>query len=256
MQNTTESKIKKEYELQFGEVRKLCLKLWKKSTLRTRGFKKFNDNISKSLECKWQRKYTTNSQKHNSFYCSLGEWNNHITDLLSDKTYDTLNFNNIEQRKCLFRQYTRIMLITSEILTDFKDFLNFLSLIKLSKNEKKEKVEFNLDIIPLNFNDILAYINSICKHKFSTGENSNKYHIKNHHVEYLFEDELDGYLVVNPIYENADEENFINDLYVPKLEYLIRQILHCYKIVDRELKLHYADHKIKLQKLEIDTNLL
>lgn len=250
MQKEPKSKIKTEHMIQFGEFRKISLKLWKKKSLRTRGFNKFNDNISKSLECKWQRKYVTKIQKHNSFYCSIGEWNNHITDLLSDKTYDKLNLEKSDNRKCLFRHYTRIMLVTSEILTDFQDFYKYLL-----PEVKNISNKFNNDNSPFTFEKLLGYINTYCKHKLRNVPEQKNYHIINHHIEYLyadiFEEDQEYYLT----HFETEEEKPIKWLFVPRLNDIIKQIMYCYTIVDQELVMNFNIHAKKLQRLEINLEL-
>lgn len=54
-----------------------------------------HDNIEQSYECNWQLKYQAPDkaqQDHYSIFCSMGEWNTIITDYLTDKRWDALDF--------------------------------------------------------------------------------------------------------------------------------------------------------------------
>jgi len=99
----------------FQEIRVETFKYWLKELDRTRVAGELSDNYSESYVCKWQKELTKQGQ-HCSFLCSIADWLDNFSDLLDDKRYDDVG---TDYSEVLFRYYTKIMLIASEILEDF-----------------------------------------------------------------------------------------------------------------------------------------
>src|SRR2546422_11393446 len=98
----------------FQTVRQKELKFWLTKT--NRKFK-IGDSFEESFECHWQLEADKRGKNHISIFCSLGDFATNLTDLLRDKRCDKYKFGLEEERdKALFRYYTRIFLIASELL--------------------------------------------------------------------------------------------------------------------------------------------
>src|SRR5687768_9394412 len=106
--------------MKYGFIRKAALRYWMQETGRVRN-KAGNDELYGSFECRWQNGFEepSDSEIHYSIFCSLGEFNTNMTDLLVDDRFDEYDFEVQDQADVLFRQYSRINLTASEILTDF-----------------------------------------------------------------------------------------------------------------------------------------
>lgn len=106
----------------FGEIRKAALEYWAAQTGRqirdANGNLLLTDDFVDAYECDWQNGYNGG---HVHLFCSLGDWASNLTDLLKDDRYDELDLESEDDAKLLFRHYTRMLLIISEILTDFQD---------------------------------------------------------------------------------------------------------------------------------------
>jgi hypothetical protein len=105
----------------FGKVREQAFLLWQATT--NRDCHGVNDDITGGFECKWQDKATLEKYQHISIFCSLGDWANNITDILKDESCDNLSFVDSEHCRALFRYYTRLLLVTSEMLSDFEEMV-------------------------------------------------------------------------------------------------------------------------------------
>jgi hypothetical protein len=104
---------------EYSKIRKSVLAHWK---IRSKRVFKVTDNIINSVECTWQNKALDLGYNHISIFCSIGQFVSHITDLLRDYRYDKYDYDQSDEtNELLFRYYSRILLITSEILTDFQD---------------------------------------------------------------------------------------------------------------------------------------
>jgi len=228
--------------VKFGHVRRSARKYWLSSTKRKRII---NDITIDSLECAWQNKYVTPGM-HNSFYCSMAEWNTHITDFLSDKNFDNFDFNTSRYNKALFRHYTRLLLLVSEIITDFQDFKSHIS------NTKQNAVRSELSIPGHSFSvdELFSYINNICKHK--TGNKKFKYHCLNHHVKYIFKDSGKPYSTTTLNVGNLTTitPTGSEPVEIPKLKDVLEQLIFCYKCVDDFLEFNYSTINHKLTDYE------
>lgn len=236
---------------QYSNIRKDALKHWKSRSNRVF---KVTDNISNSIECIWQKAAFDLGYRHISIFCSIGEFGSHITDLLRDNRFDKYEFDQSEEiNELIFRYYSRILLITSEILTDFQD-LYIIADQKLTTKELgriqgktlrkyQDNARQNLANGTKNIKELLDYINKICKHKTSN------FHICNHHIKYLFNDfhknvnskrrriELGN---INQ-FTSYDQETLImhnkpNFIVVPKLHFIIDLIIDGYKVLDNLFK--------------------
>lgn len=221
----------------FKNIRENSLNKWLSESKRTRNI---NDDFSNSIECEWQQELVPH-KKHNSLFCSIGEWSTNITDLLDEKTYDNLSFDNKDDRQKLFRQYTRILLISSEILTDFQDFIVYVGDFTGNYHEKNKKATQRLNDINIEFTckNLFDYINNVCKHKIGNKPTSLiKYHICNHHIDYHFKDGLSFQRIPNSLkVKNIRRKKIQADMQieVPKLDEIIDQILYGYKALNKAL---------------------
>jgi hypothetical protein len=203
----------------FGDTRKQAFSLWGKST--NRDCHLVNDDITASFECKWQDRATLClGYEHISIFCSLGEWANNISDILREETYDNYNFLYEEHSKALFRYYTRLLLVISEILTDFENILQEL------ENPDSQKIREFLSAKKGEINSIFAFINNICKHKTSS------LHRCNHHLPIWFEDCKEPHPFKNPISISNLDFDHPDGILIPKIDYFVGVIIQCYTRLD------------------------
>ncbi|GAL86072.1 hypothetical protein MYP_3301 [Sporocytophaga myxococcoides] len=229
----------------FKEIRLEVKEYWLAETKRKRYI---NDSIIDSFECLWQNNYTE-GDKHNSIFCSIGEWNNHITDILTDRKFDKVIFASSKHNTALFRYYTRLFLVVSEILTDFLDLMVYLNDIK---NDKARKL-LNIKDHYFTFQEFFDYINNICKHKIGDGRNlAIKYHCLNHHIDYFFLDsgkkktkKLISIKNLSSIKVDGTEQ-----IEVPRIIDVIKLVINCYNHIDLAFRDNYPSYKTKLSKFE------
>ena len=219
-------------EIRFKKVREGALEYWKVGSKRKR--RKFYDDVLGTFECKWQNKV---EQYHVSIFCSLAEWANNITDILSEKSYDDLRFGNKKERVVLFRYYTRFLLVASEMLTDFQDIYvrGHSNYNQKNKNEtekqfhKRLKTESRavLSENTIEIQELFSFINKVCKHKANRG-----YHYNNHHNDYVFGD-FDKQQLGNELISLKSIE-FKKDIkiLVPELKHILSVIIQSYKKTD------------------------
>lgn len=229
----------------FKSIREEALINWLKGSKRTRDI---DDNFSDSFECDWQV-YFVPEDKHNSCFCSIGEWNSHITDVLSDESLDNLSFDIPEESKVLYRYYGRFFLIVSEVLTDFRQFLNHLD---KTLNQQKISNLVSISDSEFTFSELFNFINNIFKHKF--GDSDKKYHCLNHHVEYSFVDSSvykyeENDVTIKTL--NSISKDF-NRLEIPKLNSIIDLVHNCYLVLNAKLNEleQLGELRSKLEKFE------
>src|ERR1700678_3058593 len=97
----------------FKNVREQALNYWLEQTGRQR------QEMSELFvtECNWQNKFQVpdpDNGVHYSIFCSMGDWNTNITDMLEDTRYDELDLADLCDAGILFRYYTRFFLVVSE----------------------------------------------------------------------------------------------------------------------------------------------
>jgi hypothetical protein len=190
------------------------------------------DDLVDTFECKWQRKSTNG---HISIFCSLGEWASNITDILKDESLDKCYFENEEESQTLYRYFTRLLLVVSEIITDFQDiYIVSLGLNPNNTNDRKKaaprKFLFGInEVEPDPLTEIMSFINNICKHKT---QHIHKYH---HHLPVYFADNADtGNLdLKNYIHiKNLDFSSKRLGIIMPKLSSILYTIILCYDKLD------------------------
>jgi len=239
--------------MRFKEIRIAALGHWLTKTERIRDV---NDDYSMSIECTWQDELVP-EEDHNSLFCSLAEWSTNISDLLTEKTYDNLKFDSQDHEEKLFRHYTRILLITSEILTDFKDVLKYLKDYSGSRDKKNRKATKQLGNPNLEFScsQLFSYMNNVCKHKIGDRGVSNrvKYHVCNHHIKYSFKDSPSFTRIKNSLKVKNCKTKVLKKemkLEVPELIEVLDQILHGYDTIDKALR-KKGKKKVIRNKLKI-----
>lgn len=233
---------------QFATTRRNNLKVWKAKSNRV--FKS-TDNFERSFECKWQDIADDNGYNHISILCSLGSFVSHLTDLLRDHRYDRYEFDQSEEvNEVLFRYYSRIFLIASEILTDFQDLYilaaNKFTIKSLRQQSSKSVKQLQnsarraLANDSADISELLDYINKICKHKVSN------FHVCNNHIKFLFQDfhverkhkikriEIKNINQFTAYDETTFEKNIKPDyLVIPKLDHIITLIINGYAALDK-----------------------
>lgn len=225
----------------YGVVRKNVFNLWLKKTKRSRIENYLDDDISNTLDCKWQYKAEKLGYNHISLFCSLGEWSSNITDLLSEEKFDQLRFDQDPDTEILFRLYTRYMLIISEIVEDFIELNAFLKNISGKKYKDKSGNDFETLYFDTNeLKNLSTYINCICKHKY------NNIHFHNHHIPKAFRDSkpYDNFYfnienvisLKKPLSEISNQKLDNTVIEVPKLKYLIGIIIKCYSTLQTIFK--------------------
>lgn len=229
----------------FGEARKEALEHWLQETKRV---SEDGVLVFDTYESTWAEKYTSEDM-HNSLFCSMGDWNSHITDILKDSSLDEIEFNDEQFSEVLFRYYTRLLLIVSEVLSDFCEIIELLESNKQGQS-RKELSSPNLDY---DLNQLFGYINSICKHKISkSGEI--KLHNRNHHSAKVFAD-ANGYTRHENTVHVGDfiKSGFVKvQIESPRLKDIIDQILYCYLKVDKKLEaLNEIDRELLLSKFKM-----
>lgn len=203
----------------FSDTRKQAFYRWKAGT--NRNCRGVNDDITESFECKWQDRATDElGYEHISIFCSLGEWASNISDILKDDSCDYCDFLNDEHRRALFRYYTRLLLVVSEILCDFEEIVQ-----KIESPQPKKAREFLSDGGG-EVDSLLGFVNNVCKHKVP------KLHRCNHHLPIWFEDCLQGDTFTRPISIGNLKFDEADGILVPRLSYFIDVILQCYTHLD------------------------
>ena len=94
----------------------------------------------------------------------------------------------------------------------------------------------------------MGYINNVCKHKFGDLQCNAKYHLCNHHIDYVFKDSKS----FSGNTKNIRIAHLLNGvgakIEVPKLIEIINQILFCYKQVDDVLRNNTLNIDTKLKQ--------
>jgi hypothetical protein len=229
----------------FGEIRKEALEHWLNETGRVS-----DDDVMVfgTFESRWAGEYTSDDM-HNSLFCSMGDWNSHITDILKDNSLDDIEFDDELKTEVLFRYYTRFLLIVSEVLSDFS------KVIELIEGGKQDKIRKTLSSPNLEFDmkNLIGYINNICKHKIEKSSEK-ALHNRNHHCNKVFAD--------MPNYERSEDTVHVGDyikegfvkvqIESPRLKDVIDQILYCYSVIDLKLVgLNEKDRELLLSKFKV-----
>lgn len=192
------------------------------------------DNFVGAYECNWQDNYPGG---HVNLFCSLGDWACNLTDLLKDDRFDNFNLENEEEAIVMFRFYTRIMLVISELLTDFQDmYLHSINLKPRSQNNPIARKFFFPNETPDRITKVLGYINSTCKHK------AQHIHICNDHLPIHFQDGTSKRTKLNYLKLEDTETYGKNAILVPKLAFLILTVLTCYRKTNTYFKKNKSNY--------------
>jgi hypothetical protein len=228
------------------------------------------EEVADNLECKWQQRNwkihegTDKKDNHISIICSLNNWSSHISDILTDVSFDLVQIYNspvneemtdVETGKKfefdvypyekLMRHYGRFFLVVSELIVDFGDIAKKLRISDFGK--------FYSDNNVLDYGKLRGFINNVFKHK------ANNFHRCNHHVPILFDDgfpPLDKYqsnsneymieIGCSHEYSKKDVEYILR---LPRMVEIIKFLGICYQKLDklldenglRELSKEYGD---------------
>lgn len=231
------------FYVQFKEIRIAVLKNWNEGLNRKRNEGEFTDDYSESVWCKIQNECVANG-KHCSFICSLGDWLDNISDLLHDNRFDALSQDDYD---VMFRYYTRILLLVSEVIEDFV-MLNKQILELEGKKEAGKDLENGI----LKANELKGlsqFINTVCKHKTE----NNNLHVHNHHLKIEFMD-FGGGEHDNQISLNQQDWKVINrdtTILLPHLNYFIELVI---KVNNKVLQYinNSIDYKKKLLEMYAD----
>lgn len=120
---------------------------------------------------------------HCSFYCSLGDWLNNISDELTDLRWDGVTD---EDDHILFRYYIRILKFVSEVFEDFIVLHAFANNHVAGKTMHKSKAGESFakgQFAENELKNLSNFINSVTKHK----SKSKNLHVCNHHLKVVFE---------------------------------------------------------------------
>jgi hypothetical protein len=229
--------------LTLKDIREPALHLWLTATNRARVH--YSDDYAGSFECRWQARFTTPDPKsdiHYSIFCSLGDFNTNITDLLTDERFDNLAFHP-DNGEILFRYYSRIFLIASEILTDFQDILSVFRNGTLDAVHRKgEKNISRKQLTPSDstdaVQDLFSFINTVFKHK------TRNIHSCNHHMKYYFEDSGESLPTTHTITiqnvvsildaaRNKTTSNMPKNVVIPALVKVLDLLIHGYNVIDQ-----------------------
>lgn len=208
----------------FKKTRIEALEYWLGATNRKRYRR--NDIVRSTYECKWQNT-NIGDDEHVSIFCSMGSFTTNITDLLTDTRFDSCTFDDNDE--ILFRFYTRVLLVTSEVLTDFQDIIKEIKQTKSNSEARKSLQNTDSDILIQN---LFEYVNKVCKHKVSN------LHLKNHHAKILFCDDpiferKEKSLHISNVKECLKQRGTIDFIELPKLIDIMDVIIDGYKSLDK-----------------------
>lgn len=225
--------------IRLYEIRKNALEIWSAVTGRVI-FDELgelsNDNFSGAYECKWQNSF---EGSHVNLFCSLGDWACNLTDLLKETKYDKLFFKDPEEAKVVFRYYTRILLIVSEMLTDFQDIYLQAENLHLKKKQVARTYYSRFSKVD-EYTRMFDFINCICKHK------TQHLHQCNNHSKIIFEDV--GSVPLNLKYIRLGDTNTSTEkdaILVPELSKIIGLVTVSYSILD----IYFNSNKEKFKSL-------
>lgn len=226
---------------QFGPIRQAALNYWAQQTgrdlLDLQGNVLLTDSYHGAYECGWQNKYKAG---HVNLFCSLGDWACNLTDLLKDDRFDTFDLDDSTHAEVIFRYYTRLMLVTSELLTDFQDiYLHANNLRTVKQNNPTARTFYFPNETPDRISKVLNYINSTCKHK------TQHIHICNNHLPVYFKDSATRRRRLNYISLDDTSTQQKNAILVPELNYIVKTILICY----RKLNSFFTKNKNRFNSL-------
>ncbi len=142
------------------------------------------EEVADNFECKWQQrnwkihKGTDKEDNHISIICSLNNWASHISDILTDMSFDLVQIYSFPVKdemiddetkekfefdiytyEKLMRHYGRFFLVISELILDFGEIAK-----KLGKTNKDLNKFYSEDNV-LDYEKLRGFINNVFKHK-------------------------------------------------------------------------------------------
>mgnify|MGYP003547670391 FL=1 len=143
----------------------------------------------------------------------------------------------------MFRFYTRVMLVVSELLTDFQDiYLHARNLNPGRQNNATARTFYFPNETPDRVTRVLNYINSTCKHK------TQHIHICNDHLPIHFQDSSQRRRRLNYLSLADTTPAGKTGILVPELEYLIRTILTCYRRINSYFRQNRPNYQSLCQR--------
>jgi len=223
----------------FQLIRENCLIHWAQETGRKikddDGNMLLTDSFAGAYECEWQNKFPGG---HVNLFCSLEEWACNFTDMLKDDRLNYLDLDQEDDRLVVFRYFTRVMLIVSELLKDFQDIYLHANGLK----SRKEQIDMTRNFYfpaetPSRITKIFNYINHTCKHK------TQHIHICNDHLPIYFQDSFRPRKRYQYITIQDSTVLGKNAILVPKLQYLVRSMVICYRRINVFFKQYPANFR-------------
>ncbi len=209
----------------FGKKRKEALDFWKTSSSRIREPGSADDDFSNSIVCNLQNRVGEiyGETAHLALFCNLGDWECHITDILLDTSNDEVRFDDDNHARKLFRYYSRLMLIVSELVADIS------SVVATTKSNKKKSDKVHRNEIS-NGDALCGFVNNFVKHK------SKNSHCHDHHLPIAFEDSGNVTKSEKDITFDAlnseDKERF----FIPRLQSIVEIALSCETVLREKLQ--------------------
>jgi hypothetical protein len=152
----------------------------------------------------------------------MGDWASNLTDTLLDNRYDILDYDNDEDViAIIFRYYTRLLLLVSEMVDDFTHLFEHLN----HSNQTKKALRKTLDTNTIDTDKLMRYINQVCKHKYEN------VHACNHHLPVFFDDSNLSHAFKNPISIEVYPSH-PDGIIMPKLKDVLGVIIKGYRTLD------------------------
>jgi hypothetical protein len=222
----------------FKGIREAALEYWAAETGREirdqNGALLLTDDFVGAYECDWQNGYR---QGHVHLFYSLGDWACNLTDMLKDDRFDELDLENEAHAQVLFRHYTRILLIISELLTDFQD--TYIHAAQLTGNRQVKNQAARAFYFPTTdrINQVLNYINHVCKHK------TQHLHTCNNHLPIHFSDAQARLPRLDYLSLEDSDAPGKNAVKVPELMFLIQTVIICYRRLNSYFRQNRANYR-------------
>jgi hypothetical protein len=190
------------------------------------------------ISCQWQVTAGSSGFGHISIFCSVWEWAANLTDLLLDCRFDHYVIGQPETHSdreatdisslllqgapaVLVRHYFRTLIIAAETLEDLTILLKSMS----DNSAAKKNARSDLSQASLPVDELLKYVNTICKHKGDL-------HGCNHHLPKKFLDE-------DPSFDlrHYQDWKFLHSfIEIPRYVDIIETVIGAFKKVDHLLR--------------------
>lgn len=223
--------------MKYKSTRIFCYEKWLSASKRER--KGLTDIFKNSLECQWQKRAASLGYGHISLFCSLGKFTTNITDILSDQRFDELSYDDPAHHQIILRQYCKLSLVVSEILTDIKDVYQNST----GKRGADTKKEISKTDNPDAVNRLICFINHVFKHK------CNGLHKCNHHTTLCFDDKgrdcCQGNTLDISCASTKKCEEEIDTIIIPKMTEIIERVIQAYDKLDKL----FSDDRTAFEKI-------